>query len=101
MKEVENSVLQTIENLKSGKDFASIKDVTHNKSFSEFTLVVDKEAYENSFDGFAVLGVALPAMYYQMFDGVSPDDYKVTIQVEDQSTGDVFGTVVYPDALKE
>ena len=39
-----------------------------NKSFSKFTLIVDKEAFENSFDGFAALGLAMTGMYYQAFE---------------------------------
>jgi PBP1b-binding outer membrane lipoprotein LpoB len=43
MQEMKTSVIKTIDDTKSGKDFPSIKDVTYNNDFSEFTLVVDKE----------------------------------------------------------
>ncbi|TXK76926.1 hypothetical protein [Paenibacillus sp. N3.4] len=65
MKEMEASLLKTIEEAKSGKDFKSIKNITHNKSFSEYTISVNQEAYKNSFDGFAALGLGITGMYFE------------------------------------
>lgn len=101
MKELESGLLESIEDAKNNEDYVSIKDVTHNKSFSEFTLIVDQEKYENSFDGFVAFGFGLSGMYYQLFNGVSPDDYKVTINIKSEATGEVINTIVYPDALNE
>ena len=39
-------------------------------------------------------------MYYQVFNGASPDEYKVTISVKDAATQKVFDEVVYPDDLE-
>jgi len=61
---------------------------------------VDRAAYENSFDGFAALGLGLQGMFYQAFDGVPSDKLKVTINIQDESTGEIFNTVVYPDQMK-
>ncbi|WP_462411543.1 hypothetical protein [Neobacillus sp. Marseille-QA0830] len=99
MEEMKTTVIQTIDDAKSGKDYQSIKDITYNNDFSEFTLIVDKEAYENSMDGFAALGLAMSGMMYELFNGVKPDDYKVTINLKDQATQTVFDQIVYPDAL--
>jgi predicted small lipoprotein YifL len=74
MKEMQDQLTANIEEMKTSEDFVSIKDVTHNKSFSEFTMIVDKEAFENSFDGFAAFGLGLSGMMYQLFDGVNPDN---------------------------
>lgn len=101
MKELESGLLESIEDAKNNEDYVSIKDVTNNKSFSEFTLIVDQEKYENSFDGFVAFGFGLSGMYYQLFNGVSPDDYKVTIIIKSEATGEVINTIVYPDALNE
>lgn len=101
MEELKGSLLETVEDAKSNEDFASIKDVTHNNSFSEFTLVVDQEKYENSFDGFAALGLGISGMYYQLFDGANPEEYKVTIFIKNEATGEVFNTIEYPDALND
>jgi|HigsolmetaGSP11D_1036233.scaffolds.fasta_scaffold09069_1 hypothetical protein len=100
MKEMKDQAVQSIEELKNGEDFTSIKDITYNDQLSEFTMVVDRAAYENSFDGFAALGLGLQGMFYQAFDGVPSDKLKVTINIQDESTGEIFNTVVYPDQMK-
>ncbi|WP_440415741.1 hypothetical protein [Paenibacillus sp. SAFN-117] len=97
--EMRDSLNQSIDELKSGQDFKSIKDVIPNESFSEVTFVVDRAAYEKSFDGFASIGIAIAAMYYQIFEGAS-DEGKVAIKLQDESTKEVFKTIEYPDALK-
>jgi len=101
MKEMKTNVTTYVEELENDEDFASIQDIKHNGSFSEFTVVVDKAAFENSFDGFATLGLAMSGMYYQAFDGTNADKLNVTVYSEDASTGEIFGTAVYPDALEE
>ncbi|MBX9975137.1 hypothetical protein [Cytobacillus firmus] len=101
MKEMETELQKTIADTKNGEDYPSVKDVTHNKDYSEFTLEVEREAYENSFDGFAVFGLGLSGMFYQLFNGVGPEDYEVKILVKDTATGEVFDEVIYPDAMEE
>lgn len=101
MKEIEESILKAVEDIKNDENFVSIKDITHNKSFSEFTLVVDKSAYENSMDGFATLGLGMSGIMYQLFNGVNADNNKVTIHIKDQATQEVFDEIVYPDDLNK
>ena len=101
MKELETSIQESLEEMKTGGDFESIKDVTHNKNFSEFTLEVDKATYENSMDGFAAFGLGISGAYYQLFSGADKDDYKVTINVKDQATGEEFDQIVFPDDMEE
>jgi len=78
-----------------------ISDVTYDKSFSEFTLSVNKEEFDNSLDTMASLGLALTGMYYQLFNGVDEKDYKVKVIFKDESNGDVINTIVYPDDLNK
>jgi major membrane immunogen (membrane-anchored lipoprotein) len=101
MKEMQTELEKTIADTKNGEDYPSVKEVTNNKDFSEFTLEVDREAYENSFDGFAAFGLGLSGMFYQLFNGVDPEDYEVKILVKDSATGEVFNEVIYPDAMEE
>lgn len=101
MKELETGMIESIEDMKNNTDFVSIQEITYNKSFSEFTMIVDKEAYENSMDAFASFGLGLSGMYYQLFNGADSEDYQVKIMVKDQATDEVFEEVVYPDALEE
>lgn len=101
MQEMKASVTEYVDELINGEDFASIKNVEYNKDFSKFTLEVDKEAFENSFDGFAALGLAMSGMFYQLFEGVDEEKLNVTIETVDHSTGEVFGTVDYPEAFED
>ncbi|MFC0561336.1 hypothetical protein [Halalkalibacter alkalisediminis] len=101
MKEMEERINENLEEIKESEDYPSIQDVTAHNSYSEFTLVVDQEAFENSLDGFAALGLAMTGMYYQLFNGDDPDHIKVTVHFENAETGEVFDTTVYPDAFDE
>lgn len=101
MAELKTSLAEGIEEIKNDEEFVSIKDITHNNTFSEFTLLVDQEMYENSFDGFITIGFAMSGMYYQLFSGIDSDDYKVTVVIQDETSGEVFDTIVYPDAFEE
>lgn len=76
-----------------------IADVTYNKSVSEFTVTVDRAGYESSFGaGFIAMSLGLQGMFYQLFNGVA--EPKTTINFVDGATGEVFDTVVYPDAMQ-
>lgn len=96
-----NSIEEYMDEIIADDEFASIKDLEANKSYTQFTMIVDQEDYETSFDGFAALGVAIPGLYYQLFDGVSSDEFEVKVELKDEESGDVFDTIIYPDALEE
>lgn len=99
LQEIEESVDGAVEEAKQNSE--SIKDITSNKALTEFTLLVDREAFENSFDGFVSITLGISGIYYQIFAGENADDAKVTIHVEDEASGEVFDTIVYPDVLEE
>lgn len=101
MTDMKESLLEYVDELTTSEDYPSIKEVTYQKSFKEFTVVVEKEAFENGFDGFAALGLGMSGLYYQLFNGANMEESKVTIHLEDEVTGEVFSSIVYPDALEE
>ncbi|MHA6260068.1 hypothetical protein ACXYMX_09135 [Sporosarcina sp. CAU 1771] len=101
MSEMKASITESIDEMITGEDFMSFIDIKYNKNFSEFTLVVDKEAYENSFDGFASFGIGMSGMFYQIYDGVNPEKVNVKIETVDESSGEVFGTMNYPSDLED
>ena len=101
MKDLAKSTDETMEEMKNDEDFPSIKEISRTKSLSEFTLEVDKGKFEDSFDGFAALGLGITGMYYQAFSGKDVDDYNVTIFIKDAETQKVFDEFVYPDDLEE
>ncbi|OIU66592.1 hypothetical protein BHE18_16530 [Rossellomorea aquimaris] len=48
-----------------------------------------------------ILPVGFFFFFYQLYDGADPDNYEVTLEMTDAETGEVFDTIVYPDALEE
>lgn len=100
MSEMEVGVKESMDELVS-EDYPSIREVSANKNYSTFTLIVDKAAYEGSFDGFATMGIGMMGMYYQVFDGAESDNVKVEIHVQDATTKEVFDTMVFPDDMQE
>ncbi len=95
--QLRSSVKEYIESLKADEATPSIQDITTNDDMTKMTMTVDREAYENSMDGFAVLGLVTLSAYYQAFNGV--EDYKMTLTTKDEETGKVLSTTVYPDAM--
>lgn len=100
MQEIKNSLIDYIEEVKNNEDYKSIEDITYNKTFSELTMVVDQEAFEGSLDGFVAFGLGMMSLYYQLFNGVNPENYKVTIHLKNVGTGGIFRDIVYPDAFE-
>ncbi|WP_217585855.1 hypothetical protein [Lentibacillus saliphilus] len=100
MDELKTELDNTIAEMTSSDEASSIRDVKIDKTYSEFTMIVDREAYENSFDGFAIYGLGMYGVMYQVFDGSNADDQQVTINVEDEATGEVFHTVNYPEDME-
>ncbi|MFD0589236.1 hypothetical protein ACFQZE_14640 [Paenibacillus sp. GCM10027627] len=70
--------------------------MTHNAAFSEFTIIVDKEAYENGIDSLSSLGIVAASTYYQLFNGAPSNDLKVAIHLQDHSTNKIFSSEVHP-----
>lgn len=97
MKELKQTIESGItETLDSG-NFSSLKDVTYNDSFSEFTIVVDKEQYEGSMDAFVLLGLSVQGIMYNTFNGTDTTDMKVAFHLKDAATEEVFDTVYFPN----
>lgn len=101
MEEMKSSLTESIDEVINNGDFPSIQDIIPNEMFSEFDVVVNKAKFENSLDGMAALGIAFQSMFYQLFDGVEPDNYEVILNFKDEDTGEVFESVTYPDAFNE
>lgn len=98
--EMGQGIADYTEELVSEGTFASVKAIDFAKDFSEFTLTVDQEAYQGSMDAFAAMGLGIQGMMYKMMQGVPEADQKVTVHLKDESSGDVFDSIVYPDAMQ-
>lgn len=101
LQEFSNNIDELKDDIPESGDYPSIQAVEASNNYDHFTVQVDQEAYENSFDGIATMTLGISGSYYQVLDGVDVDDYEVTIDIEDAETGEVFDTIVYPEALDE
>lgn len=98
--EMKASVIKSFEDMKTSGDYASIKDIKYNDDFTKVTLEVVKSDYENSLDAFASFGIGISSMMYNLYSGIENDKIQITIDIKDSETGEVFNTVIYPDALE-
>lgn len=82
-------------------DFPSVQAITFNTDVTRFRIVVDRPAFENSFDGFIVFLPLFAAGFYAAFDGRDPEGMRIEIDYVDFATGQVFDTFIAPDDLPE
>lgn len=80
-------------------DFDSVDSLTANADFTRFRLVVDRDQFENSFDGFIVFVPLFTAGLYAIFDGRDPEQLEVTVELVDRVSGAVYDTLLLPDDL--
>ena len=101
LKEMGDTIDTSIKEIEADKDFPSIKQIEHNNSFTEYTIKMDQELYENSsLEGFAFFNLAYQSLYYQLFNGVNEEDYRVTFELKNEETSKTFDTIVYPDDIQ-
>ena len=100
MKAMKEGVVEGITEIVNSDDYPSIKEISYNKDFTEFDITVDRTAFDNSMDGFVIFSLAISGTYYNAFDGKS-DDLKLTMNIVDEATGEVYDTTVFPDDLEE
>lgn len=101
MEEMRASMIEYLEEMKTSEDFKSIKDVTYNEDFTKFTLEVIQDEYEGSFDSFSAMGIGMMSSMYHIYNGVLAEKVKVTIDIKNFETDEIFNTVTYPDDLNE
>lgn len=94
LKEYQKTVAESLDKIKTDGNYKSINSVEYNDNFSEITLIVDKNKFENGMDSIAIMQAGVSAAMYQAFDINSKT--KTTINVKDQKTGKVFKTEKYP-----
>lgn len=101
LKEMKEDFSKTITEIVEDDEFASIQDITYNNDFTELKMIVSREAFENSFDGFATMSLGFGSLFYQAFNGKDLEKEKVHILLEDEATNEVFEEITYPDILDE
>lgn len=100
LKEMKADTEASLREIAENEDFPSIKEITHNKNFSQITMLVSKEEYENSMDVFAVFGLGMSGMIYQIFEGTDYDKINVQVNIQDADTKEVIESVTYPEGFE-
>lgn len=81
-------------------EFKSVTNATVNDNMQEGTITVKRAAYEKGMDAtVAPLVLYAQVAFYQVFDGVPEEDIKMQIHLIDESTGEIFHTIFYPEDL--
>src|SRR5699024_442753 len=101
MSDMQDEFMETIDNVINEKDYQTIKDITYNRDFSEFKVFVEKDGFENSFDGIALFSIGFSSLLYQLFDGKDIGKDKVTMSLIDEASNEEFEKVIYPDVFDE
>lgn len=83
------------------EDTPSLRKISVNDDLTEVTIVVDRKKFENSMDGFVVMGLLTYIGLYQTIKGISETDYNFDVTYIDESTGEKFDTVSFPEALED
>lgn len=99
MAEMKQSIDDNIQKSIGDDGFQSIKEVTYNDDVTEFTVKVDREAFEGSWDGLSALTYAFCGAAYQYYSGVS--DPSVVVTYIDADTGETISTSTYPDDYQD
>lgn len=97
--ELKTETASSIDELTTNGSFASIEKIEYTDKFETVTITANKEQFENSIDNIAVLSCGLSSYAYQLFD-IDAEGI-CTINVKDSTSGEVFQTTIYPDALNE
>lgn len=100
LNDLEIEMKNTIEEIEDNDDFPSIQKIIPNESLTEYQLEVDRELYEDSFDGFSVMGLGMSGLFYQLFNGKKIENSEIIIYVKDGSTGEIFDEIPYPEMLE-
>ena len=100
MKEIGDSIVSTIDEIVNSGDYTSIKEISYNKDFTEFDVKVNRQQYEEGFDGFAIVGLVMVSTYYNAFEGKLGEDLQTIFNMVDETTGEIYDTAIYPDDWK-
>ena len=100
LEEMKAGIDESIKEIANGEDYPSIKKVTYNQDLTEFNLTVAREAYDKGQESFAVYGLILSGMYYNIFNGVAEDDVKIKFNFIDEATNEIYETSIFPDELE-
>lgn len=101
LKEMRHNIKEMLQEMSDGEDFPSIQEIKVNSAFDHYTIIVDREAYENSLESFSLLGIGYAALLEQAYAGKTEKALSVQLDVQDVSTNEVFHTLTIPQDWNE
>lgn len=102
LRDFKGTIDESITELTSGgeNEPQSFRSIIYNAGVTQFDVRVDRTAYENSWLGsFYIIQLYLLGGYYQLFNGVPNEQIDVIVNVIDDSSGEVFNTGSYQQAM--
>ncbi len=99
VEELKTEIDKSVKDIAIINDLKAIKKMETNEDYTTYDITVDKEVFELSFEVMYIMGVAYQSEYYHNFIGSDMTDFKVTINLIDASTGNIYETIYYPDDL--
>lgn len=100
MAELGEGIDEMIDDVLSDETISAVKSIEVNDDYDTYEVTVDRVVFEESLQGMFILGLGISGLMYQTFDNTT-DKQSVTFNYIDEATGDVYDTVVYPDALED
>lgn len=96
MDEISASLDESIDDLVSSGEYASLKEINFNEDYTKADVVVDYDTYTNSMDMFSMMAIGMCGPLYQMYNGVPEDKINTEVSLIDETSGDVMDTMNYP-----
>ena len=95
-----NSIEESLAGFLDGEaEVASFVDIKHDENYREFTVYIDMNQY-TAFDQLYIFAFYLSSVYYQMFEGVEPDDIDVLVEYIDNETKEVITSGSYKEYMQ-
>lgn len=101
MSDMQEEFVDTIKQMIEAEDYPTIKDISYNRNMTELSIVVNKEEFESSFDGFALFSLGFTGLFYQIFNGKDIEKEKVTMKLIDEETTEEFEELIFPDVFDD
>ena len=97
--EMRSEIDETIQEILKDEDCQDIKEIQRDDDVTTFTVKADSGYSTNSKSGFALLSLCLSGALYHDF--ANTPDQKITLQVNDASSGSQISRMVYPDDFQD
>ena len=92
---LEKQLDQLMSEVNAAANFPTIQEVTADKSYTKYRIVVDRNAYEESYDSTAIISLMISATYYLSYIGDT--SAFITVDYIDGQTNQSYKTETYPE----